>query len=68
MVNMIPVTSSNVASVGYEQGILYVKFHSGATYSYDDVSQEEFESLQSAQSVGSYFNENIKNQYAGRRV
>jgi hypothetical protein len=63
---MQPVSSSNVAAVGYDEETqtLQVQFHSGRTYRYMSVPQSEYENLLGARSVGQYFNENIKGTYA----
>lgn len=66
--NMISVESSNLRSVGYENGTLYVSFHSGSTYSYDGVPQSVYENLLNAPSKGKYFNTNIKNRYPYRKL
>lgn len=69
-VDMIPVSSSNVESVGYDeqQQILYVRFLSGGLYIYKGVSMYEFEGLLNAPSVGSYLHRNIKNVYPYERI
>lgn len=56
------VTSSNIASIGYDASsmILEVEFHSGAVYQYYDVPESLFEGLMSADSHGRYLNEFIK--------
>lgn len=66
----IPVASSNVSGVSYnpELKILYVKFKGGTEYAYDNVPEDEYDSLLSAQSVGGYLNDNIKGIYAHKRV
>lgn len=68
--NMQPVSSSNIASVGYdaEEQTLAVEFHSGSTYQYSNVPEAEFDRLLNAGSVGSYFNANIKNSYSATQV
>lgn len=60
---MISVVSSNISSVGYERGTLYVSFHSGSTYSYSGVPQYVYKELLNASSKGKYFAANIKNSY-----
>lgn len=35
--NMTPVSSSNIASIGYENGTLYVAFNHGGVYAYSGV-------------------------------
>ena len=69
-INMIPVESSNVESVGYDsdEQILYVRFLSGSTYIYKGVNSYEFEGLLTAPSVGSYLHRNIKNNYPYERI
>ncbi len=73
---MQPVSSSNVAAVGFESsdpensetGTLRVEFKSGSTYDYQNVPQSTFDALVSAESVGRAFNQLVKNVYVGSRV
>jgi len=59
------VDSSNLASVGYdeESQILEIEFNHGGVYQYYDVPKEEYQSLMNADSLGSYFYHNIRNDY-----
>lgn len=66
--NMIPVSSSNLSAVGYENGTLYVSFHSGGLYSYANVPESVYRGLMSASSKGSYFAAYIKNSYRYARL
>ena len=70
MPDMRPVSSSNIAAVGYDADneTVYVQFLNGSTYAYKGVPEHEFESLRSAQSVGSYLNRNYKNVYPYERA
>ena len=54
--DMQPVSSSNIAAVGYdaENQMVYVQFLNGSTYTYKGVPEHEFENLRTAPSVGSY--------------
>ena len=63
--NRIPVQSSNVEEVGYEQETmtLEVLFHNGNVYQYFDVPQSVYEGLLRAESVGKFLNTQIKNNY-----
>lgn len=63
--NRRPVTSSNVASVGYDQNTLTleVEFHSGSVYQYFDVPEAVYQEFMAAESTGRYLNRNIKNNY-----
>lgn len=61
---MIPVESSNVAEIGYQGGILAVKFRSGGEYQYKDVPAEVFEQMQQPDvSIGSFVNKNVRGVY-----
>ena len=70
MPEMHPVSSSNIAAVGYDADSesVYVEFLNGSTYKYNGVSESEFENLKTASSVGSYFNRNYKNVYPYEKV
>lgn len=59
---MQPVSSSNLAAVGYdeESSTLRVEFLNGTSYEYYNVPKEVFEDLLNAGSKGQYFNANIK--------
>ena len=61
-----PVTSSNLLSVGYDAGAetLEVEFHKTGVYQYYNVPQFMHERLMAADSIGTFFNANIKNSYA----
>lgn len=69
-VDMIPVSSSNVESIGYNDRdqTLYVQFLSGSLYIYKNVPSFEFENLRNAPSIGSYLNRNIKGAYSYERI
>jgi len=63
--NRIPVSSSNLASVGYDPAsqTLEIQFHHGAVYQYRGVPQGVYSNLMNAASKGTYFSANIKNHY-----
>lgn len=67
---MHPVSSSNIAAVGYDidSQVVYVQFLNGSTYAYKGVAEHEFDNLRTAPSVGSYLNRNFKNVYPYERV
>lgn len=70
MPQMQPVSSSNIAAVGYdaENQVVYVQFLDGANYAYKGVPEHQFENLLTASSVGSYLNRNFKNVYPYERM
>ena len=62
-----PVSSSNIASVGYDEvsETLEVEFlKTGKVYEYYNVPQFMFERLMQAPSIGIFFNAEIKDAYA----
>jgi hypothetical protein len=67
---MTPVSSSNVAELGYDSDnqVVYVRFLDNRLYIYKGVSQVEYEGLLNAPSIGSYLHRNFKNVYAYERI
>ena len=70
MPEMLPVDSSNIESVGYDEQTetVYVRFLNSSVYIYKGVSLSEFENLKNAPSVGSYLHRNYKNVYPYERI
>lgn len=66
--NLIPVSSSNIAAVGYDEPTLYVFFHSGGLYAYFNVPQSIYNGLMSASSHGTYLANYIKGCYRYQRI
>lgn len=69
--NRIPVSSSNLASVGYDPNtqILEVQFLHGGIYQYSNVPSSIYSSLMAASSHGSYFDLHIKKAgYSYRKI
>lgn len=66
----IPVSSSNIASLGYDAATqtLQVEFLSGSIYQYFDVPQTVFEDFKNAGSKGRYLATQIKGIYRYARV
>lgn len=69
-IEMHPVSSSNVAAVGYdeESKTLAVEFHNGGVYHYYDVPPNTFKALLTADSVGQYLNMVVKSQFSFSKV
>ena len=67
---MIPVSSSNIAEIGYneENQEVYVRFLNNSLYVYKGVPVFEFEGLRDAPSIGAYLHRNYKNVYPYERV
>lgn len=60
---LTPVTSSQISAIGHdhETSTLAIQFKSGGLYHYANVTHEEYIAFASAESVGSFFYRNIKN-------
>jgi len=61
----IDVESSMLASIGYDEKTktLEVEFNHGGVYKYLKVSKSVYEELMNADSLGSYFYHNIRDDY-----
>lgn len=68
--DMIPVASSNIDSVGYDDDTreLRIRFNDGSVYSYQGVDHADHAALMNATSIGSYFHKHIKTFYAGTKL
>lgn len=73
----VDVESSNLQKIAHvldlpegceDAGELYVQFHGGRCYRYEDVPVETVEEMLEAASVGSYFSQEIKGVYAATRI
>ena len=64
-IKMIPVQSSNVKSVGYDEdnGNVHIEFASGERYAYMGVPKKVYEDLLIAKSIGAYINRHLKKSY-----
>ncbi|MBQ6298696.1 MAG: KTSC domain-containing protein [Selenomonadaceae bacterium] len=61
---IVEVNSSAIAEIGYEDGVLMIRFHAQyKPYYFPNVSEQLFKAFLSAQSKGKFFNEHIKDKY-----
>ncbi|MBD2677448.1 MULTISPECIES: KTSC domain-containing protein [Nostoc] len=69
-IGMLPVSSSMAAAVGYDpdEQILQVEFQNGAIYQYLGVDEDTWEDLHASDSIGSFFNQEIKGRYECDRI
>ena len=67
---MTPVSSSNVAELGYDSATqtVFVRFLDNRLYIYKNVPEGEYHGLLNAPSIGSYLHRNYKNVYAYERL
>ena len=69
--NRTSVSSSNLASVGYDSStqVLEIEFLHGGIYQYSGVPSSVYAGLMAASSHGSYFDQNVKKSgYSYRKV
>ena len=57
---MTKVKSTQIESIGHAGDTLAVKFRSGGTYHYHDVSAAQFAEFQKAESLGQHLHKHIK--------
>ena len=64
-IERVPVTSSTVASVGYDpdEQTMAVEFKGGDVYHYHDVDKDSYNNLLAAKSIGSHLHANIKGKF-----
>jgi len=51
--NLLPVSSSRMSKVGYENGTMYIQFKDGSIYACQNVSEYEYQNFISSPSLGS---------------
>jgi len=68
--NRQSVTSSNIASIGYDADsqTLEIEFLNGGVYQYFEVPQQVYEEIMNADSQGQYLAQNIKGVYRYSKV
>lgn len=64
------VNASNLRSVGYDARgrVLEIEFSSGSIVQYSGVSEEVYRRLLNALSAGSYFHDNIEENFPAKRL
>lgn len=69
-VPLSPVTSSNLAALGYDDDkhILAIEFQSGGIYHYAGVSADTALDLLHAESIGRFYQQHIKGKYQGQKM
>lgn len=58
-----PVSSSNVESVSFRDGVLEVKFKGGGLYSFHGVTEEQHRAFMAAESKGTHFAKHIRGKF-----
>jgi hypothetical protein len=70
VVDVKKVLSSTIYAMGYDENskTLRVMFTTGSVYDYNDVERNEYENIVKSQSVGKYFQSNIRNVYQYKKI
>ncbi len=65
-----PVTSDVIASIGYDatRRVLEVEFRGGGVYQYLDVPKKLYWRFASAESPGTFLNQEIKDDFEARKL
>lgn len=68
--NRTPVTSSNVASIGFDDSslTLEVEFNDGSVYQYFDVPEALYQEFMNASSKGKFLHDNIRHSFRYSRL
>jgi hypothetical protein len=66
--DLVNVSSSNLAAVGWQSGTLRILFHSGVTYDYLNVPAEVHAALMAASSKNEFFTAYVKNRFSYKKV
>jgi hypothetical protein len=66
---MQPVKSSTIESIGYDKGIMHVAYKGGNIYHFTDVSPQQHENIVKSRSVGSALSKlkGIKGHHPGHK-
>ncbi|MDQ6915381.1 MAG: KTSC domain-containing protein [Actinomycetota bacterium] len=64
----VPVVSSALRSVGYDEGTLEIRFVNRSVYRYFDVPERVHARLMEASSHGEFFNAHIRERFRYERV
>ncbi len=69
-IEKVPVTSSNIEAIGYDETTetLRIWFKAGSVYDYEKVFESTYEDFKMAESVGQYFGQHIKGKYKFKKI
>lgn len=65
---LTPVKSSNIAELGWNDGVLHVKFSNGGLFSYSGVTSQAYNGLLGAKSIGAHFAKHIRPKHKGNKL
>ena len=62
------IVSSNIDEIGFENNTLFIRFHSGVTYSYAEVRLPLLRCSEKVESAGKFFHRWIKGKFQYTRL
>ncbi len=65
---LTPVKSSNIAKLGWNDGVLHVEFSNGGLFSYAGVSNQLYNELLGAKSIGAHFAKHVRPKFKGTKL
>lgn len=65
---LTPVKSSNISEMGWNDGVLHVRFSGGGLFSYSGITSQMYNDLLNAPSIGSHFSKHIKTKHKGTKL
>lgn len=68
IMHRVSLESSNIATAAFARETLFLEFHSGQVYKYDNVPRALYDGLISADSAGQYFHHHIKGKFHYTRL
>lgn len=65
---LTPVKSSNISKLGWADGTLHVEFANGGLFSYAGVTNDVYQLLLNAPSIGTHFGKYIRPKFKGTKL
>lgn len=67
-IQLTPVKSSNISKLGWNDGVLHVEFKNGGLFSYSGITNQMYNELLGAGSIGSHFGKYIRTKHKGTKL
>lgn len=67
-IQLTPVKSSNIAKLGWNDGVLHVEFSNGGLFSYSGITNQAYNELLTAKSIGAHFAKYVRPKHKGTKL
>ena len=67
-IQLTPVKSSNITELGWNDGVLHVRFKNGGLFSYSGITNQMYNELLGAESIGAHFSKHIRTKHKGTKL